>query len=88
MSAWLTDGVPMPESGQSKCDRVKAARQSAGLDTESVKRLLESQFQRTSPSQLATEQVDELIQMIEATQPNAENPPTHADKVAATSATT
>lgn len=86
LSAWLTDGAPMPESGQQKCDRVRASRQLAGLDTESVKRLLKTQFQRTSPSQLSSGQVDELIQMIEATQTQAESPQSSTDSVAVNSA--
>jgi AAA domain len=68
LKAWLNDGVSMPESAQSKCDRVKARREALRLDTESVKVLLESQFQRTSPRQLSSKQVDELLvlmQMIE-----------------------
>lgn len=85
LNAWLTDGAPMPESGQQKCDRARAARQLAGLDTESVKRLLKTQFQRTSPSQLSSGQVDELIQMIEATHTQVESPQIDTDKVAATS---
>lgn len=80
LNAWLTDGAPMPESGQQKCDRVKAARLSAGLDTESVKALLETQFKRTTPSQLSTEQVDKLIQVIEATKTIDETPKTQAVK--------
>lgn len=64
LRAWLTDGAPMPETQLQKCDRVRAAREAAGLDTESVKALLESQFSRTSPGQLSTEQVDELVGLI------------------------
>lgn len=88
LNAWLTDGAPMPESGQQKCDRVKVARQLAGLDTESVKGLLEEKFKRTSPSQLSSEQVDELIQMIETTKPIDETPkpPTAKRKAKATAA--
>lgn len=85
LNAWLTDGAPMPESGQQKCDRVKVARQLAGLDTESVKHLLKTQLQRTSPSQLSSEQVDELIQMIEATQTQVESLQINTDKVVANS---
>jgi DNA polymerase III delta prime subunit len=64
LRAWLTDGAPMPETHQQKCDRVRAAREAAGLDTESVRALLESQFSRTSPGQLSSEQVDELVGLI------------------------
>ncbi|MBW4554187.1 MAG: ATP-binding protein [Aphanocapsa sp. GSE-SYN-MK-11-07L] len=68
LTAWLTDGAPMPESSQSKCDRVKAAREEVGLDSQSVKALLQSQFNRTTPSQLSPEQVDELIRLIQTVQ--------------------
>jgi len=69
--AWLTDGAPMPESGQSKCDRVREAREQAGLDTESVKTLLQTHFGRTSPAQLTSEQCDELIAMLQPLQETA-----------------
>ena len=59
---WLTDGGEMPESGNSKRDRVKAARNAIGLDIESVKVLL-SHFEVTDPTQLSSQQVDELIAM-------------------------
>ena len=59
---WLTDGGEMPESGNSKRDRVKAARNAIGLDIESVKVLL-SHFEGTDPTQLSSQQVDELIEM-------------------------
>ncbi|MCG9893714.1 MAG: ATP-binding protein [Thermosynechococcaceae cyanobacterium MS004] len=69
LTAWLTDGAPMPETHQQKCDRVRVAREAAGLDTESVKALLVSQFNRTSPSQLTTAQVDELVELIQTQTP-------------------
>jgi hypothetical protein len=65
LRAWLTDGAPMPETQQQKCDRVRAAREAAGLDTESVRALLESQFSRTTPGQLSSEQVDKLIGLMQ-----------------------
>jgi DNA polymerase III delta prime subunit len=65
LTAWLTDGAPMPETQQQKCDRVRAAREAVGLDTESVRALLESQFNRTSPGQLSSEQVDGLIGLMQ-----------------------
>ncbi|MBW4475239.1 MAG: ATP-binding protein [Stenomitos rutilans HA7619-LM2] len=58
---WLTDGVEMPETGQSKRDRVKAARTAIGLDVESVKVLLKNRFEVADPMQLSSQQVDELI---------------------------
>jgi hypothetical protein len=71
LTAWLTDGAPIPESGQSKCDRVRTAREQAGLDTESVKTLLQTHFGRTSPAQLTSEQCDELIAMLQPLQETA-----------------
>lgn len=62
---WLTDGVEMPETGQSKRDRVKVARTKIGLDVESVKLLMQNHFEASDPTQLTSEQVDELIEMFE-----------------------
>lgn len=68
---WLTDGAELPESGQSKRDRVKAARNAIGLDVESVKVLLQNHFNgATDPTQLTTQQVDELIGMFNAVSNN------------------
>lgn len=63
---WLTDGGEMPESGNSKRDRVKAARNAIGLDVESVKVLLQNHFEASDPTQLSSKQVDELIGMFAA----------------------
>lgn len=60
---WLSDGVEMPETGQSKRDRVKAARTAIGLDVESVKVLMQNHFDASDPTQLTSKQVDELIEM-------------------------
>lgn len=63
---WLNDGAPPPESVESKCQRVKAAREAAGVDTDSVKELMQAQFGgRTSPRQLSSNECDVLIVMIE-----------------------
>ncbi|MEP0894337.1 MULTISPECIES: AAA family ATPase [Leptolyngbya] len=62
---WLADGVEMPETGQSKRDRVKVARTKIGLDVESVKLLMQNHFEASDPTQLTSEQVDELIEMFE-----------------------
>ncbi len=66
--AWLTDGAPLPESVQSKCDRVRLAREAVGLETEVVKALMEQQYSRTTPAQLSSEQVDALVELIRASQ--------------------
>lgn len=66
LKAWLTDGAPMPESNQTKCDRVKVAREAISLSTDIVKALMEEHFGRSSPKQLSSEQVDQLIEMIYA----------------------
>ncbi len=63
---WLTDGAESPETGQSKRDRVKAAREAVGLDIDSVRLLLKNSFEVTDPTQLTTQQVDELIGMFNA----------------------
>lgn len=39
-----------------------------GLDTNAVKGLIEQQFKRSTPSQLSSEQVDALVDMIGASQ--------------------
>lgn len=65
LTAWLTDGAPMPESAQSKCDRVLEARKAAGLEKEDVLPLLKLNFSgRTSPQQLSSQECDRLIAII------------------------
>lgn len=66
--AWLTDGSPLPEPSQSKCDRIRVAREAAGLDTEEIKALIQKQYNRATPAQLSSEQVDALVEMIEVSQ--------------------
>ena len=66
--AWLTDGAPLPESTQSKCERVKVAREAVDLETEAVKALMQQQYSRTTPGQLSSEQVDALVELIGASQ--------------------
>jgi hypothetical protein len=63
---WLSDGAPMPESAESKCQRVKQARQLVGLDTEAVKTIIQTEFDCTSPSQLSSDDCDRLVAMIES----------------------
>ena len=70
--SWLSDGFPMPESAESKCQRVKAAREAVGLDTQSVKAILQAEFWgRTNPGQLSSEDCDRLIAMLETLQETA-----------------
>ncbi|CAA9328530.1 Phage protein [uncultured Leptolyngbya sp.] len=66
--AWLTDGAPLPESPQNKCERVKVAREAVGLETEVVKALMQQHYSRTTPGQLSSEQVDALVEMIASSQ--------------------
>ena len=66
MLAWLTDGVPAPETALEKGQRIKKAREAAGMGIEEVKRIMESEFSRTSPAQLASEDCDRLIALIES----------------------
>ncbi|MEM8809055.1 MAG: ATP-binding protein [Cyanobacteria bacterium P01_G01_bin.38] len=62
---WLNDGSPLPESAESKCQRIKAAREAAGVDTDSVKQLMQTEFGgRTSPRQLSSDECDSLVVMI------------------------
>jgi hypothetical protein len=52
------------ESNASKGDRIKAAREKAGLTTEDVRGLMQSQYGKANPSQLTSEQVNELIALV------------------------
>jgi hypothetical protein len=62
---WLTDGSPMEESGESKSRRVRLAREAVGLDLESVRTLITTEFDgRTNPRQLSSEECDRLVDLI------------------------
>jgi DNA polymerase III delta prime subunit len=62
---WLSAGVPLPESSESKCQRVKAAREAVGVDVESVRNLIQAEFDgRSTPQQLSSEECDVLIEML------------------------
>ncbi len=64
---WLSDGAPMPESAESKCQRVMEARQLVGLDTGAVKTIIQAEFDGcTSPSQMSSQDCDRLVAMIES----------------------
>jgi hypothetical protein len=65
MLYWLEAGGPPVETVESKCDRIRLAREAAGLDSESVKALLLSQFGISHPQYLDSRQCDELIAMLE-----------------------
>jgi hypothetical protein len=66
LSAWLSDGLPLPESAESKCRRVREAREAAGLGTDSVRSVIEAEFEgRTSPQQLSSGECDRLVAMLE-----------------------
>lgn len=57
--------IPTEESAQSKCDRVKRAREQAKLTTEDVQTLLNRHFAgKTTPAQLTSQEVNELIDLI------------------------
>jgi hypothetical protein len=66
MLAWLSDGVPIPETALEKGQRIRAAREAVGMSLEEVKLIMEAEFKRTSPAQLSSEDCDRLIAMIEA----------------------
>jgi hypothetical protein len=69
---WLSDGLPLLESAESKCRRVREAREAAGLATDSVRHLIEAEFEgRTSPQQLSGEECDRLVVMLEAVRRSA-----------------
>jgi hypothetical protein len=72
--AWLSDGLPLPlpESAESKCQRVRVAREAAGLGADSVPSLIEAEFEgRTSPQQLPRGECDRLVAMLEAVRRSA-----------------
>lgn len=66
MLAWLEDGVPAPETALEKGQRIRAAREAAGLSTEEVRKIMEAEFERTSPAQLSSEDCDRIIALIES----------------------
>jgi hypothetical protein len=81
---WLSDGEPMPESAASKCDRVKLAREAAGLDIESLRTLMKTHYQKANPAYLSTEQCDQLIAMMQSLQttPPEQSTPTTQETAA------
>lgn len=66
MLAWLEDGPPAPETAQEKGNRIRAAREAAGMSVEEVRLIMEAEFNRSNPAQLSSEDCDHLIAMIEA----------------------
>ena len=66
MLAWLTDGVPAPETALAKGQRIRDAREAVGMALDEVKLIMEAEFNRTSPAQLSSEDCDRLIALIEA----------------------
>lgn len=66
MLAWLNDGVPTPETALEKGQRIKVAREAAGMTVDEVKLIMEAEFNRTSPSQLSSEDCDRLVALIQA----------------------
>jgi hypothetical protein len=72
LSAWLSDGLPLPESAESKCQRVRVAREAAGLGTDSVRSPIEAEFDgHTSPQQLSSGECDRLVAMVEGVRRSA-----------------
>jgi DNA-binding transcriptional MerR regulator len=66
MLAWLEDGVPAPETALEKGQRIRIAREAAGLSTDEVRKIMEAEFDRTSPAQLSSEDCNRIIALIEA----------------------
>lgn len=66
LTAWLTDGAPLPETGDSKAARVTAAMPEKMKKAE-VLNILQMKWEGiTSPRQLTSNQVNELIEMIQS----------------------
>jgi ABC-type dipeptide/oligopeptide/nickel transport system ATPase component len=65
MLQWLTEGAPAPETALQKGQRIKQAREAAGMTTEAVKLMMETEFNRSTPAQLSSDQCDRLIEMIQ-----------------------
>lgn len=60
LKTWLTDGAVMPESGQQKVDRFKAACQRLGIDPKQTKELF-TQRGFNSARDMSSKELDELI---------------------------
>jgi AAA domain len=72
MMMWLSDGeavteTPTTETPESKCERVKVAREAAGLGADSVRILIKSEFSKSHPRHLTSEECDRLVAIIEST---------------------
>jgi AAA domain len=72
MMMWLSDGeamteTPTTETPESKCERVKVARELAGLGADSVKVLITNEFNKSHPRHLTSEECDRLVAIIEST---------------------
>jgi hypothetical protein len=72
MLLWLSDGeptteTPAPETPESKCERVKVAREAAGLGADSVRILIKSEFSKSHPRHLTSEECDRLVAIIQST---------------------
>lgn len=66
LTAWLTDGAPLPETGDSKAARVTAAMPEKMKKAE-VLNILQMKWEGiTNPRQLTSNQVNELIEMIQS----------------------
>lgn len=67
LTAWLTDGAPLPETGDSKAARVTAAMPE-GMKKALIVQLIQDKWGEsiTTPRQLTSAQVDELITIIQS----------------------
>jgi hypothetical protein len=71
MLLWLSDGTPetetpAQETPESKCERIKVAREAAGLGADSVRTLIKAEFNKSHPKSLTSEECDRLVAMIES----------------------
>jgi hypothetical protein len=72
LRAWLGDGLPLPESAESKCQRLRVACEASDLGIDSVRHLIEAEFDgRTSPQQLSSGECDRWVAMLEVVRRSA-----------------
>jgi hypothetical protein len=68
------DPPPGNETYEEKCQRIKAARQAAGMATDEVRLIMEAEFHCSSPSDMTSEDCDLLIAIIESISASPEQP--------------
>jgi len=66
MLLWLSDGEPVSETAESKCERIRVAREAAGMGSDSVKTLITTEFNKSHPSKLTSEECDRVVAVIDS----------------------